>query len=383
MKRFFILLFIFSSCSLTAPLKKSRIISLYHLIELGKYDDAKVVADAMVEGEESSQWANAWYARGYLCQTAYREGRTKNDPKLYELYPDQLYVTWESYEKARELDAGQKMEKQLEPKYILLANDFQDLGIREFKNKNYDASLRAFEHALQIENLPFLLLQPDTLLIYNTALAAFESNNWDHANKYFGTLHKLKFSENATHLLFRTKLHLNDSIAAQRVLFEGLEKYDDHENLVFLLSEFLYNDLKPDEALTVIDDAIAEDSDNPNYYYNKGLIYQKTNQFQDAINAYTEVLKIDPDNMEVFVNIATCYYNIGVAYEERTLLLTNNKEVKKERVKSKRAFQSALHWLDAAIENQPKDEELIGKLSQLYDAMDETDKTKLLMLDNE
>lgn len=383
MKRFLLLLILFSACSLTTSLKKGRIISLYHLIELGKYEDAKVVADEMIESEESAHWANAWYARGYLCQTAYREGRSKNDPKLYELYPDQLYVAWESYEKARDLDTGQKMEKQLKPKYILLANDFQDLGIQAYKNKHFDESLRAFNHALQIENLPFLLLQPDTLLIYNTALVAYESKNWKQASTYLATLHKLKFSENATHLLFKTKLFLGDSTAAQRVLFEGLEKYDDHENLVFLLSEFLYNDSRPDEALTIIDEAIAEDSENPKYYYNKGLIYQKTNQFQEAIKEYSEVLKIDPDNLEVFANLATCYYNIGVAYEDSTLSLTNNKEVTKERMKSKKAFQSALYWLDTAIQNQPKDDELVSKLSQLYDAMGETDKTKMLMLDNE
>ena len=383
MKRLFILIFIFYGCSLTSPLKKGRLISLYHLIEIGKYKDAKVVAEELIEREESSQWANAWYARGYLCQKAYGEGIRKNNPKLYELYPNQLYVTWESFEKARTFDSGERMERQLAPKYVLLANDFQNLGIKQFENEKYNESLRAFEHALQIEQLPFLSLNQDTLLTYNTALAAYESKNWKKAVKYLARLHSMRFSENATHLLFKANLSMGDSNAAERVLFEGIGFYEDHEKLVFLLTEFLFNDNRSDEALAVIQMAISEDPDNARYYYNKGLIYQKTSQYHKAIEAYTESNNIDPDFLMTFANMATCYYNIGVAYEESTLKLSSNQAVKKERARSKNAFKSALFWLDGAIAKQTEDAEVISKLSELYIALGKTDKTKLPVMDNE
>lgn len=383
MKRLFILLFIFYGCTVVKPLKKSRVISLYHLIEIKKYEDAKALADDLVEGEESSKWANAWYARGYLCQKAYAEGIKKNDSKLYKLYPDQLYVAWVSYQKAGILDESQRMERQLAPKYVLLANSFQDLGIKLFKNEDYDESLRALEHALKIEGLTFLSLQQDTLLIYNTALAAYESKNWKKAIKYLTKLHSYRFSENATHLLFRANLNSGDTATAEKVLFEGIEYYEDHEQLVFLLTELLYNESRPHEALRVIEKAIAENPDNSQYYYDKGLIYQKTERYHEAIDAYTQTLKIDPDNLMVFANLATCYYNIGVAYEESILSLTHKQAVVKERAKSKKAFQAALFWLDSAIAKQPDDAELVGKLSQLYTAMGKEDKTKQPMINND
>jgi len=383
MKRLFILIFIVYGCTVSSSLKRGRVISLYHLIEIGKFEDAKVVAEEMVEGEMSSQWANTWYARGYLCQTAYSKGMSKNDPKLYELYPDQLYVAWESYEKARTLDGGRRMERQLTPKYVLLANDFQNLGVKNFENENYDVALRAFENALQIELLPFLSLNPDTLLAYNTALAAYESKKWKKAIKYLAKLHNIRFSENTTHLLFRANISMGDSLSAERVLFEGIGFYEDHENLVFVLTDFLYHDLRPDEAIKVIDKAIVEDPYNARYYYNKGLIFQKTGRYSEAIGTYIKTLKFDTDNLMAYANIATCFYNIGVAYEESTLKLTRNDAVKKEREKSKKAFRSALNWLDNAIAKQPEDAEVISKLSRLYITMGKTDKTKLLLMDNE
>ncbi len=383
MKRVFILLILFSSCSLTAPLKKGRLISLYHLIEIGKYEDAKVVADELVAGDDSLRWVNAWYARGYLCQTAYREGIKKNDAKLYALYPDQLYVAWDSYEKARTLDKAQRMERQLTPKYVLLANDFQDLGIKKFTRENYQEALRAFEHALQIEQLPFLSLQPDTVLAYNTALAAYESNDWPKAIKYLKHLHKLRFSENATHLLYSANLMTGDSAAAEKALFDGIGFYDDHEDLVFLLAEFLVQDSRSDQALEVINKAIAENPENAKYFYNKGLILQKVGSYDEAIDAYRNALSLDEENLMVLVNLATCYYNIGVAYEESTLKLSRNQVVKKERARSKKAFQLAMHWLDSALAWQPNDPEIVSRLSNLYIAMGKTDKTKMLLRDNE
>jgi len=383
MRPLFFLIFIFYGCAVVSPLKKSRVISLYHLIEIGNYQDAKVVAEDLVEGEESSQWANTWYARGYLCQKAYAEGLRKNDPKLYELYPDQIYVAWGSYQKAGILDESQRMERQLAPKYVLLANNFQDLGVKLFKDENYYESLRAFEHALKIERLPFLSLQQDTLLTYNAALAAYESKNWKKAIKYLIILHGYRFSENATHLLFKAFLFKGDSVAAERVLFEGLDYYEDHEQLIFLLTEFLYNESRPDDALEVIEKAIAENPYNDRYYYNKGLIYQKTGRYLMAIDAYTITFNLDPDNLMVFANLATCYYNMGVAYEESILSLTHKQAVIKERAKSNKAFQSALLWLDNAIAKQPEDAELIGMLSQLYTAMGKDDKTKQLIINND
>jgi tetratricopeptide (TPR) repeat protein len=366
-----------------SPLKKSRLISLYHLIEIGKFKDAKAVADEIIQSPESAEWANAWYAYGYLCQTAYGQGIEKNDPKLYQLYPDQLYLAWESYEKARSLDGSKRMERNLAPKYVLLANDFQSKGVKSFNEQNYDESLKAFEHALQIERLPFLSIPEDTLLIYNTALAAYEDENWTKANEYLFILHDYKYSANSTHLLFNVSLHLRDTATAEKVLHEGIVNFEKHDQLVFLLSELYYNTSRPDEALGVLEAAIMENPDNAQYYYNRGLIYQKTNQFQKAIEEYTESLKFDPENLMIYTNIATCYYNIGVQYEEKTLKLKRNQAVKEERAKAKQALKSSLYWLDSAIAKQPQDPEVISIMSQLYLLMGERDKTKTLIIYNE
>ena len=379
MKRLWFLIFVFYGCSVFAPLQKGKVISLYHLIETGKYEDAKELAEEMALGEESSQWANTWYARGLLSQTAYREGIKNNDPKMYELYPGQLYVAWESYERARTIDKRERMLRQLSPKYVNLANDFQELGHKELKKGNYQEALKAFEQTLAIEKLPFLSLKQDTSLIYNTGLAAYQGKNWDKAKQYLGKLHKYRYSPNATHLLFRTQMMMEDTTAAEQVLYEGLQYYDDHEDLVLLLVQVLYNHQRIQEALEVIDAAILEDPETPSFYYSKGLIHQKSGNYRKAIDAYKNAVNLDPSRQMAYVNIATCYYNIGVTYEETALKLTDKRAVVKEREKSEKAFQMALSWLEQAMKAEPTDTKVVEKIRYLLEAMGRPEKAQRLL----
>jgi tetratricopeptide (TPR) repeat protein len=104
----------------------------------------------LINNEESAEWARVWVCPCLLSQTAYREGIKKNDKKLYELYPEQLYVAFDSYERAVELEKGGGLRNRLKPNYVLLVNDLQSLGEREFKAGKYPEALKAFEHALCI-----------------------------------------------------------------------------------------------------------------------------------------------------------------------------------------------------------------------------------------
>lgn len=378
MKKLIFLAFLFTGCSVLSPLQKGRLISLFHLIETAKYTEAREVAEEMIEGEESSQWANTWYARGLLCQNAYVEGKKKNDAKLFELYPDQLYVAFESYEKARRLDNKGRMDRQLAPRYVQLANEFQYEGVRQFDLGNFDASLRAFEQSLTIKNSPLLTLETDTLLIYNTALAAFESETWDKALLYLSQLHRYSYSINATHLYFKTALKTDDSLTAEKALREGISIYDYDETMVLLLSDFLYESGDYAGALQVLQDALKKQPLNPQFLYTQGLIHQKMEHYDLAIEAYQEVVRIAPENVMAHVNVATCYYNLGVEFEEAARSLTSNTAVQEERARSEEAFREAVKWLDKANQQEPDDQTVFTRIFDLYTLLRENEKARMI-----
>lgn len=375
--RIIIIIAIFiQGCSSFTPLQRSRFLTVSHLIDTAKYDDAKAMVEEMIEDEQYAEWPRTWYARGLLAQTAYRDGRRTNDRKKFELYPDQLFVAYESFEKAILLDSRGSFDKQLAPKYVLLANDFQDLGRRNYTSGNHKEALRAFEKALKVTQSPILTVQPDTNLIYNTALAAYESKAFEAAVKYLGRLHGYGYSTNATHMLSNAHLHLGDTLAAGKVLREGVERFDDNEGLIMLLADLLFHSGDNREALRVLLEGASQHPENHIFHFTRGLVYQKSEQYNDAILAYMEAVAQAPDELIIYANIATCYYNIGVEIDEGSRHLSSNREVQTERARSAAAFESALLWLDKAYEKETDNRDVVTRLSELYRLLNVQEKAR-------
>ena len=363
-----------SGCSILTPLQKSRFITISNLIESAKYTEAKESIDALIEDEESAKWPRTWYMRGLLSQTAYHDGKSKNNNDWMNLYPDQIFFALESYEKALSLDKGGKIEKDIAPKYVLLANEYQALGDLHFKNKKFTDALKAFEAALKVISSPILAVELDLNLVQNAAIAAYEDRNWDRAIHHLRRLHNKNFGVNATHLLYEVNLEKGDTLAAKQVIVEGMTRHNDHEDLVLLLTDLLFNEGDIDGALKNLDRVIARNPTNATFRYTKGLVYQRNEQYQEAINTYTQALSHSPDDPMIFLNLAICHYNTGVNIEEGTRTITNNSRVQEEKAKSKAAFDSATFWLDKIYNMGTTDRTVLSKAYELYKALRINDK---------
>ena len=79
---------------------------------------------------------------------------------------------------------GDRISSTITLQYYDLANDFQKMGERHYLRKEYAKALEAFEHALLVSKSPLLSVKTDTNLVYNTAVAAYESKNWEKAISY-------------------------------------------------------------------------------------------------------------------------------------------------------------------------------------------------------
>lgn len=369
MKKIIVILLLLTGCGVMSPLQNSKLIAVFHLIEIANFKEAKDVVEEMIEDEESRKWAKTWYARGLIAQTAYLEGKKKNDKKLFELYPDQLNVAYDSYERARNLDKRERFERQLAPRYVVLANEFKKSAEAHFKNQKYEDALRAYEKALAISESPFISVEMDTNLIYNTALAAHEDGKEDRAIELLKRLDEYAFSTNVTHLLSFIYLEQEDTLAARQVLSDGIEKYDENEGLYLLLVDLLYKNNKIEDAIDVLDQAITDYPEKHVYPYTKGLIYQKTENYTSAIESYNSAIELDAEHVLTYINIATCFYNIGVEIEGNAMRINNNTMVIQERARSAQAFEDAVTWLNKAYDLKPEDHVLTEKIYQLYQSL--------------
>ena len=378
MKRIFCLMVFISGCTLFLHAQRIKIYSVFQLIETGKYEEAKTVIDEVIGDKKTLNWPRTWYAKGLLCQTAYQDGIKKNDKKKYEMYPDQLYLAYESYQKALSLDKGGRYESLLAPAYVLLANDFQGLGERHFAGKKYDDALRAFENALEVMQSPFLSVKIDSNLIYNTAVAAYESQKWEKAIEHLGRLHEEAYSANSSHLLYSAYMETGDTASAEKVLVEAVEHYKDNEEMVLLLADLVFRLGETERVITILDDASSKDTSVYIYPYTKGLIYQKTGQYKEAIEAYETAHALAPGESKIYTNIGICYNNIGVEIDANARTITNNRAFLEEKAKSTAAFESAILWLEQALKMDEDNQTVIKKLYQLYKILNITDKLEII-----
>lgn len=362
------------SCSVLSPLQKSKLLTVSNLIETSKFEEAKEVVEEMIVDEEATLWSRTWYLRGQLCHIAYQEGIKKKDKKLYELYPDQLYTAFESYQKALSLDRGGKLDRLIAPRFVLLANDFQKMAESLYAAGNYKESFRAFYQTVQISQHPLLEIELDQNLLYNTALAAFESKDWEKVVELLGGLHQNSFSVNATHLLFNASLAQGDTLSAKQVLREGIDQYENKEMFVLLLADLLFEGNEIVLAHEVLDEAANREPESFRYPSTRGLIHQKTGNYQEAINAYSEASNLAPEELTIYLNIATCYYNIGVEVEEAARTISNSRLVQQEKAKSSNAFESAVKWLDKAWEMGLEDKAMMSRFLELYRSLQVLDK---------
>ena len=213
MKRILLLILVVA-LSTGASGQKSRVLAVFQMIDQAKYEEAKESIELAVWNDKTSRWHRTYYAKGLLCQTAYEDGYEEKDAKKTGLYPDQLYIAYDSYERALELDVRGRLRTLISNKYYYLSNDFRRLGQDLFEKEQYKKSLRAFEHALLVNNSKLVNARVDTNLIYNTAIAAYESGDWAKAIGYLTGLHEDGHDPSTSLLLYKAIMENGDTARA-------------------------------------------------------------------------------------------------------------------------------------------------------------------------
>lgn len=365
MKQIFILLLL---CLATLGLsaQKSRVLSVNQMIGQGKYEEGKESIELALWNDKTSSWARTYFVRGLLCQTAYEDGSKTNDPKKTELYPDQLYLAYSSYERAMELDGRKRHEAAISQKYYHLSNDFRKMGQRLFEDQEFDKALRAFEHALLVNKSPLIHAKVDTNLIYNTAMAAYESKNWEKATGYLTGLHEQGHAPITSLLLYGALVELGDSARAEEVLLEGVEIYHYETQIVVYLVRLFASSEKNDKALDLIDRAIKHQPENYKFSWVQGLINRRIAEPDKAVESFKAALKLKPDEPKIYYHIGVVFYNMGVELAEQSLKVSGNRDYQAIKNLSREHFKEAVVWLEQAYEMDPYNEETISKLYQLY-----------------
>lgn len=379
MKQIFVILLVVQ-VTIGVSAQKSRVLSVGQMIDQGKYEEAKEAIELAVWNEKTSSWARTYYTRGLLCQTAYEDGFEKRDVKKTSLFPDQLYLAYNSYERAIELDVRKRLQTSISQKYYHLSNDFRRMGQRLFQNGDFEGAFRAFEHAILVNKSSLIHAKVDTSLIYNTAVAAYESHNWDMAIGYLTGLHENGYAPATSIMLHNAFLENGDSTRAEKVLEEGIELYNYEDQAVLYLVNLYVQSSRIDQAQRILEEAIKQRPENYRFLWARGLIYSKIGQPEQAIESLKASLDLAPGEPKLYSQIGVICYNLGIDLTEKAVQITNINDYLPMKNLARERFQEAVLWLEKSYEMDPYNDEVISKLYQLYRQLQLEEREEALKL---
>jgi tetratricopeptide (TPR) repeat protein len=365
------------SLSLAAAGQKSKVIAVMQMIEAEKYEEAKEDIEEAVENDRTSKWPRTYYAKGLLCQTAYEAGVKKKDAKGTNLYPDQLFVAFDSYEKALELDARGRLHSAIGKQYYLLANDLIRLGEARYNKQDYPAALHAFDYALRISESDFVSVKSDTNLIYNTAMAAYESKNYSKAIPYLKELDEGAYDPSVSLLLAIAYRETGDTLQSGYTLMEGMETYRYEDTLVMFTVNQLVGAGRPDSATRILKRAIQFRPDHSRYYWALARVQQTMGRSEEALINFQKAIELNPGNPEIYYETGMCYYNMGIELRQSAQLIPSKEAYQEIRKKYLELLRKSVEWLEKSYALDPGNERTVTRLYELYNhlQMKEAQKT--------
>ncbi len=238
-----------------------------------------------------------------------------------------------------------------------------------FKNEDYTQAAKYFARLADIGDYGFMKNivnnNQDSILIataaYNATVCAMQDKNYEMVLKY---IDQFKNDPQRAELYYDHKVRalkaVGDTLAWVETLKDAIKAFPVNEMFQNNLIKY-YNDKNMfDELFVFMDDMIATDPNNSYFYFVKGVIHNKYDSLDSAIECYEKAIAINPNHVESLGNIARCYIRKAQDYSnnQASTNLRNKAQLKKDKEIIQGYYRSALPHFEKLRELAPDDKEL-------------------------
>ncbi len=239
---------------------------------------------------------------------------------------DALLGGYEYFMKALPLDSLPDEKGKVKPKYSKdIVNitsghyhDFNSAALEYWNLKEYDNAYKAWDIFIDMSYNPVfakeLKVPADTLMgeiMYNQALAAWQANNLENALASFLKAKDHSYTKkNLYDYAIAVASQLKNQDAVNSLATEAMSLYgnDDPNYIGHVINGCLANK-EYQKAVQLIDEAIAANPNNAQYYVIKGILFEQDEIEGDAKAQYQKAVDIDPYNAAAVYNLGRMYYN--------------------------------------------------------------------------
>uniref|UniRef100_UPI0032175032 tetratricopeptide repeat protein n=1 Tax=uncultured Draconibacterium sp. TaxID=1573823 RepID=UPI0032175032 len=367
--------------------QKGKVTSAQNFKDTGKLDKAfeainEATDSSNPKAEKSIPWPKTWEVRGEIFQAI----AVSQDENIKALSDDPLTVALESYKKALELDEKDKFSKSVKIKLTLLTNDLTNQAVDDFGKDDFAGALKNFEQILEIQNIDIVKQDNpdavDTVIIFNSGLAAYNAKDFEKAVKYYSEAAKHGYNGARTYsLISESYLQMKDTVGALTAVQEGFEKYPTDNGVLTSMIDLYLKLNKTEEAMKYLSLAIEQDPNNVTYYFAQGTLFERFGEEENAIASYKKAMEIDPAFFNAYYNLGALYYNKGVKQIEvaNAVPPSDNEKYQEELKKADIWFEKSLPYMEKCEELEPEDPMTLESLKNLYYRMKAMDKYNAIL----
>ncbi len=355
--------------------------------------EAKKYIDLATLDAETGAKAKTWSNRAEIYMLLYNS----KDAKVADLKNGSLDEAAKAYAQTVKLDEKNNY-PQAKDGLKICAIIASNAGIENFKASKFPEALNSFEKSIQL-NEEFLQ-KTDSNAIYNAALSAEKSQNYDKAVQYFQKAIDIKYGGNEDgpmlhSLLAESYLKKGDKVNYISTIQKGRQLYSNDKQLILSELNYFIEAGKYKEAITNLELAMSKEPNNEIFPFNIGVIYdnlanpgegktapteKEFNEFvEKAEAAYKKAIEINPNYFDALYNIGALYFNRAVKQSEIVNNIKDNNKYKIESAKVDEIFKKSLPFLEKGEEIRTNDvstyKNLISTLQKLYLMTEQTEKS--------
>jgi len=349
--------------SATASAQKGKITAAETFIREGAFDKAKVAIEEAIINPKSMGLAKTYYVKGKLAQAAYDSG----DQKFMELYPDILMEAFNNYEKAIQIDPKLKNTIIRDNAYAMLGNSLLNDAITKFNDRDFKGAMKSFERNVMVSASEMYVGLPDTLVIFNAGLAAYNAELYEEAIAHFRTCTESGTEDTKPYIFISDSyMKMKDTVKAEAALLEGYQAYPDTLDIILQATQFYLDANNSTRAFEFVHKAMEMDPQNHILYLVEGSLYMKLEEYEKAIESLKGSLARKSDQFESNYNIGLCYVSIANTMLTEANLIADNKEYELAKNKAFDEMKKAIPFFLDAEKVNPTSVATLEFLREIY-----------------
>lgn len=321
-------------------------------------------------GDEVVQIGNKFYAKGifpYVDVYMDELGLPVSWVITKEIYPNALAKSAESFSKAYELGGtNAKTAEKIAEGFKKVYDEYSKTGALYYALSMFNEAGDQFVSAYKVSQLPGATIAASSIstLLHDAGLAYLFGHEYTKSAQYLTLAEKSGYNAAEIYYLIyhayrgTAETDVNAIKTGKEYLEKGMAMYPSDANIIESLSEaYVLLGEDPKQILTSVEKAAAANPDNADMWSALGVLYTSMEDYDNAINAFGNMVRLMPDSYLANNNMGIVYIKkadmVLNDVNARAATFSSRAEADAEKAKAFEVYAQAIPYLEKATEIDP------------------------------